>query len=228
MNAARRPAAEELTLEALGDAAVLVRFGEVLDAGVNGWVHELAGALRARQVAGVVDLVPAYAALAVHFDAPGSACMAAAETIRRAWTSCAAAAPVDAGRSVEVPVRYGGDEGPDLDAVAQHTGLSPHDVVRRHAAAEYRVAMIGFSPGFPYLLGLDRALATPRLAQPRARLAAGSVAIGGTQTGIYPHAGPGGWRVIGRTPLRLFDATREPASLLQPGDRVRFVDVSGR
>jgi KipI family sensor histidine kinase inhibitor len=120
----------------------------------------------------------------------------------------------------EVPVCY---DGPDLDAVARLHSLSTDEVVRLHSGADYVVAVIGFSPGFPYLLGLPEALLTPRLATPRVRVPAGSVAIGGAFTGIYPNATPGGWHLIGRTELRLFDPHREPPSLLTPGDRVRFI-----
>jgi KipI family sensor histidine kinase inhibitor len=123
---------------------------------------------------------------------------------------------------VEIPVCYGGDFGPDLDALAAHTQLDACDVVARHARAEYRVAMLGFMPGFPYLLGLDAALHAPRRASPRTRVPAGSVAIGGAQTGIYPRELPGGWQLIGRTPLTLFDAARPRPALLRPGQRVRF------
>jgi KipI family sensor histidine kinase inhibitor len=127
------------------------------------------------------------------------------------------------GRSVEIPVRYGSEHGPDLAALAAHAGLGEDDVIARHCAGEYRVAMLGFSPGFPYLLGLDPLLAMPRLDTPRTRVAAGSVGIGGAQTGIYPQAGPGGWRIIGRTALALFDPLHDPPTLLAPGDRVRFI-----
>jgi KipI family sensor histidine kinase inhibitor len=123
-------------------------------------------------------------------------------------------------------VRYGGEHGPDLQRVADHAGLSTTDVIARHAVAEYTVAMLGFAPGFPYLLGLDAALATPRLATPRTRVPAGSVAIGGAQTGLYPQASPGGWNLIGRTDRVLFDPQRDPPALLAPGDRVRFVPVA--
>jgi KipI family sensor histidine kinase inhibitor len=129
-------------------------------------------------------------------------------------------------RLVELPVLYGGADGPDLDAVAAQAGLSPAEVIERHAAGDYAVAMLGFAPGFPYLLGLDPALATPRLQTPRTRVAAGSVGIGGAQTGIYPRPGPGGWRIIGRTSAVLFDPGRSSPSLLLPGDRVRFRPAS--
>ncbi|MES2404606.1 MAG: 5-oxoprolinase subunit PxpB [Pseudomonadota bacterium] len=126
---------------------------------------------------------------------------------------------------VVVPVCYGGECGPDIDAVAEHAGLSRDDVIARHTAAEYTVAMLGFAPGFPYLLGLDASLHVPRRATPRTRVAAGSVAIGGAQTGIYPRELPGGWHLIGRTSRVLFDPAREPPCLLAPGDRVRFVAI---
>jgi KipI family sensor histidine kinase inhibitor len=123
---------------------------------------------------------------------------------------------------VEIAVRYGGADGPDLERVAAHAGLSAGEVVARHAASDYTVAMLGFAPGFPYLLGLDAALHVPRRANPRTRVPAGSVAIGGAQTGIYPRELPGGWNLIGCTPLTLFDPCRDQPCLLAPGDRVRF------
>jgi inhibitor of KinA len=123
-------------------------------------------------------------------------------------------------------VCYEGEFAPDLAEVAHHAGLSPDEVAQRHAAAAYRVGCVGFMPGFPYLTGLPPELATPRRAIPRREVAAGSVAIGGSQTGIYPSVSPGGWNVIGRTPLRLFDVTRQPPALLRAGDAVRFRAIS--
>ena len=127
------------------------------------------------------------------------------------------------GREHRIGVRYGGDDGPDLEAVAAHAGLSAGETIERHAAGEYVVAFVGFSPGFPYLLGLDPALATPRLESPRVRVPPGSVGIGGPWTGVYPGATPGGWHLIGRTDVELFDPLRDPPALLAPGDRVRFL-----
>jgi len=129
------------------------------------------------------------------------------------------------GPLIEVPVRYGGTDGPDLAEVAQHAGLTPEEVVRVHAGAEYSVYMVGFSPGFPYLGGLPAQLAMPRRDSPRLAVPAGSVGIGGKQTGIYPIESPGGWRIIGRTSLQLFQPERDPPTLLQLGDRVRFVPI---
>lgn len=224
----RPPRLSEVAFERLGDEALLIRFGERIEPELNRFVHALDAALRAQTPAWVRDLVPAYASLAVHVDSAGFAVevdpLAEAERwVRERLGRMSSTTPPAVGRTIEIAVGYGGDGGPDLEAVAAYCGLSAREVVLRHTAVEYRVAMLGFAPGFPYLLGLDPALAISRLAQPRLRVDAGSVAIGGAQTGIYPRPGPGGWRVIGRTAQVLFDPQRDPASLLQPGDRVRFV-----
>jgi KipI family sensor histidine kinase inhibitor len=212
-------------LEALADDAWLLRLGDTLDASLNAQVHALTARIAAAAPAWVLDVVPAYASLAVFFD---TSAITAGEV--RSWLHAQASAPLGQAhatpaRRVEVPVLYGGEHGPDLDSAAAELGLPPHELVARHAAGEYRVAMIGFAPGFPYLSGLDPALALPRLATPRTRVPAGSVAIAGGQAGIYPRESPGGWRLLGCTPLRLFDPAHEPPSLLQPGDRVRFVAI---
>ncbi|MBB5206695.1 5-oxoprolinase subunit PxpB [Chiayiivirga flava] len=216
------------TIERLGDAALLLRLGDGIDAQVNAHVHALARHILAARPAWLVDLVPAYATLGVFVDVAAFDAAADPLDAARDWLLARLATSPNtdataATRTVELHVDYGGDDGPDLDDVAAHAGLSPDEVVRRHAAGEYRVAMLGFAPGFPYLLGLDPALATPRLTTPRESVPAGSVAIGGAQTGLYPQAGPGGWRLIGRTDAVLFDPQHAPPTALQPGDRVRFV-----
>ena len=212
--------------EPVGECLLLLRLGASIEPALNARVHALAATLRSAGLAGIVDLVPAYASLAVHYDpltwddgevAPWRRL---ARALRAAQAASMDAAPTP--RRIEIPVRYGGDEGPDLAAVAAHAGIEPGEVVRRHAAAAYRVAMLGFAPGFPYLLGLDPALELPRRSEPRLRVPAGSVAIGGAQTGIYPRELPGGWHLIGCTPLHLFEPEREPPCLLAPGDEVRF------
>ena len=220
------------SIEALADDAWLLHLHGDADAGTidaasNARVHALCARLQARRAYWVRDLVPAYASLAVFFDPSRVGAAAAAQWLLDEARAVASSAPdaASGGRLVEIPVVYGGEAGIDLASSAAELGLAPDELVRRHAAAEYTVAMIGFAPGFPYLLGLDPALALPRLATPRARVPAGSVGIGGAQTGIYPRESPGGWRLIGRTPWTLFDAAREPPSLLAPGDRVRFVPV---
>lgn len=214
--------------EPLGDDALLVRFGDAIDAAVNRRVHALAARLRAQRPAWLRDLVPAYASLAVFFDAAAIAGDTPHAVVRDALSALvetASPASFAEGTLHEIPVRYGGAFGEDLAEAARELGLDEAALVARHSAPVYTVAMIGFAPGFPYLLGLDPALALPRLATPRTRVPAGSVAIGGAQAGIYPRESPGGWRLLGRTPRVLFDAARTGPSLLQPGDRVRFVPI---
>lgn len=219
------------TIEPLGEDALLLRLGRCIDADVNARVHALARRLLAEAPAWLEEVVPAFASLAVRLreEATGDAdrLHEAREWLSRLLDD-AGGMPADDGTDeapLEIPVCYAPAFAPDLGALAAHAGLAPEEVVARHAAGDYRVAMLGFAPGFPYLLGLDPVLAMPRMDTPRLRVPAGSVAIGGAQTGIYPQDSPGGWRIIGRTPLRLFDATRDLHCLLAPGQRVRFVPV---
>ena len=219
-----------LTVEALGDRALLAILGKGIDPGVNDKVHKLASLLRDRRLPGVHDLVPAYATVAVHYDPAAWSGgkvpphEALKRKIIRLWKRAGTAA-FPPPRQVEIPVCYGGAFGPDLAEVASLCALSEEEVIARHAAASYRVYMIGFSPGFAYLGGLDAAIAAPRRGTPRLRVPAGSVGIAGMQTGIYPLATPGGWQIIGRTPKRLFLPAQENPCLLNPGDRLRFVPV---
>ena len=220
--------APPIQFEALAEDALLLRFGERIDADLNDRVHAAAACLRQRLPA--LECVPAYASLLLRFDPlewrgphgeAGHRRLQAAVVAALDGHAAATGTP----RKVQIPVCYGGDSGPDLDAVAAHCGLHREQVIARHTAADYRVAMLGFAPGFAYLLGLDPRLAMPRRADPRQRVPAGSVAIGGSQTGIYPDALPGGWQLLGRTPLRLFDTRRAAPALLAAGDRVRFVAI---
>jgi KipI family sensor histidine kinase inhibitor len=215
-------------VETLGEDALLLRFGDRIEAALNRRVLAVAAGISARRPPWLCDVVPAYATLALFIDR--FAFPANSDPLHEAerWLDAQAfetnaATTAGAERVVDIPVRYGGEDGPDLEAVAAHAGLSVQEVVVRHSASDYSVAMLGFAAGFPYLLGMDAALAMPRLETPRTRVAAGSIGIGGAQTGIYPRQGPGGWRIIGRTTLPLFGAVRTPPTLLAPGDRVRFV-----
>ena len=218
----------------LGDGALLLRWPAQIDPAINDAVHACARRLRAGTPPPWLEaLVPGYASLALLLDLDAFTGPGAPLDIARAWLEQRLQQPDDGSaaappRTVEIAVRYGGDDGPDLDAVAAATGLDAAEVVARHCAVDYRVALIGFAPGFPYLLGLDPALAVPRHATPRTLVPAGSVAIGGAQTGIYPQAGPGGWQLIGRTRTALFDPSAEPPTLLAPGDRLRFVPERDR
>jgi inhibitor of KinA len=175
-----------------------------------------------RSVSGVTNVHPAYASILIDFD-PLATRHSAVERAAAELFAQAVAAPLPEPRLVEIPVAYGGEYGPDLEAVAAFAGHTPDEVVAIHSSAEYLVYFLGFSPGFPYLGGMPESIAAPRLETPRRRVPAGSVAIGGRQTGVYPMASPGGWRIIGRTPLRLFEPAADPPVLLQMGDHVRFV-----
>ena len=220
----------EARIEALGDSALLITLGERIDAQLNARAVALAERLNAASLPGVGDVAPAYASVCLRYDpvawsGAGNAgpFAAIAARLRELLQDEIAGGPVVAdATSIDIAVCYGGEFGPDLQHVAAHAKLDADEVVARHCTGDYRVAMLGFAPGFPYLLGLDTALHTPRRDSPRVRVPAGSVAIGGAQTGIYPHALPGGWQIIGRTPLTLFDSTRTAPALLAPGQRVRF------
>ncbi|MDI6440764.1 5-oxoprolinase subunit PxpB [Cronobacter dublinensis] len=176
---------------------------------------------RLEAVPAVVEVIPGMNNITVMLREPGTMALDAIERLQRWWEESEAILP-DA-RRIEIPVVYGGDGGPDLADVARHAGLSEKQVVEKHSQVDYVVYFIGFQPGFPYLGGLAPELATPRRAEPRLSVPAGSVGIGGSQTGIYPLPTPGGWQIIGHTPLALFNPQKNPPGLLAPGDTVRFV-----
>lgn len=214
-----------IVIEALADDAWLLRLGDTLDERVNARVHALAARIAADAPDWLRDVVPAYASLAVFFEPRVIGAGQVLAWLRHLAAQATGDLPSTAGRRVEIPVVYGGEHGPDLATAADELGIAPDQLAARHAAGDYTVAMIGFAQGFPYLFGLDPALGLPRLATPRVRVPAGSVGVAGGQTGIYPRESPGGWRLLGRTPLRLFDPGSNPPSVLQPGDRVRFVAI---
>lgn len=209
----------------LGDMALLVRVGERSDAATFQRVQALAQHLERARLPGMVEYVPALTTVAVYYDPLRVSYGALAAALEQALDSLdpAATAP---GRLLEIPVCYGGEFGGDLDVVAQHHGLSAAEVIAIHAGGEYFVQMLGFAPGFPYLGGMAESIATPRRATPRIKVPAGSVGIAGAQTGIYPFETPGGWQLIGRTPLLLFRPQDDPPTLLQTGDRVRFEPIT--
>ena len=212
-----------MTVRPASDRSLLIEFGREISLEAHREVRFLTRALAG--VRGIVNLHPAYASVLVDFD-PRLRTHPEVEDLVRDRMERGAHAPDPPARTVEVPVRYGGEFGPDLEDVARHAGLPAARVVELHAASAYLVYFVGFATCFPYLGGLPRELATPRLSAPRKHVPAGSVAIGGSQAGIYPLASPGGWRIIGRTPLALFDPEGSPPPLLRMGDRVRFSPVS--
>ncbi len=225
------PQFSRMQITPLGDNALLAETGAAADEATLALTLSVARALAAAMLPGVTDIVPAFASVTVHYEpakippGPGAPVARVAEWLR----VTAAGAKPDAkisGREVEVPVCYGGEQGPDLPEVARRARLTEAEVVAQHSGARYQVAAVGFSPGFPYLLGLPARLAMPRRANPRVRVPAGSVAIGGAQTGVYPLATPGGWQLVGQTPLRLFRPEEKLPALLFPGDFVRFKPIT--
>jgi KipI family sensor histidine kinase inhibitor len=207
----------------LGDAAVSVRPMDAAPLDANGCVHRLAAAVRAAGVPGVRDIVPGMRELVVHVDPRTCDPDVIAQVLRVGDGTPTSGAAVSPPTVVEIAVEYGGAAGPDLADVATACGLTPAEVCLRHAAAEYVVCFVGFLPGFPYLGLLDPSLRVPRRQTPRPRVPPGSVAIAGEYTGVYPWASPGGWHLIGRTDVALFDLDADPPARLAPGDRVRFV-----
>lgn len=176
---------------------------------------------RVAEMPNVVEAIPGMNNITVVLRDPQSLALDALERLQRWWEESEALEPDS--RAIEIPVIYGGAQGPDLEEVARHSGLTPRQVVELHASVDYVVWFLGFQPGFPYLGGLPEQLITPRRAEPRLLVPAGSVGIGGAQTGIYPLPTPGGWQLIGTTPLALFDPAKSEPVLLRPGDSVRFV-----
>ena len=215
----------DLTFQPLAESGLLVELPDVIDRDIVARVMALSAALDRTALPGLLDVVPSYRTLLLAFDPALTDGERLIAVVRRLDQE-ASGQDVPAGRDVTIPVCYGGALGPDLPDVATHTGLAPGEVCARHAAASYQVACMGFAPGFGFLIGLPPVLATPRRATPRTKVPAGSVAIGGAQTGVYPSDLPGGWNLIGRTPLRLVDFAQPAPFRLAPGDTVRFAPIS--
>ncbi len=207
------------------DRSLLVYVGASITMESHRRVRALLHLLEQEPIPGVRNLHPAYCSLLITFD-PVTLDHEALEAALAAYVARVDGVRFPPSRQVDIPVCYGGEFGPDLEELADLRGLTVAQAIELHASADYTVYFIGFVPGFAYLGGLPDALATPRLATPRRVVAPGSVAIGSNQTGVYPVASPGGWRVIGRTPMTMFSPDREPMSLLSIGDRVHFVPVS--
>ncbi|WP_426058647.1 5-oxoprolinase subunit PxpB [Hymenobacter sp. B1770] len=216
----------------LGDAAIVLEFGDCISAATHRAIQAVSAYLALHPFMGLREYVPAFTTLTVYYDpwllsdTGQQPYERASEILRRLLPAAQATEAAVEATTVEIPVYYGGAFGPDLAFVAQHTGLSSDEVIARHSAPDYLVHMIGFAPGFPYLGGLDAQLATPRKSQPRPLVPAGSVGIAGPQTGVYSLPTPGGWQLIGRTPLQLFNPAWNTPSLLQAGQKLRFVTIS--
>jgi inhibitor of KinA len=207
-----------------GESALIVEFEERIDPLVNATTIGCADAIQAAAIAGVRDVVPTYRSVAIYFDPLRTDTDALLERITHEAETAAPGALV-AREPLRIPVCYGGELGPDLPLVAAYAKVSADEVIQLHTGAIYRVFMLGFVPGFAYLGLVDQRIAMPRRSTPRVRVPAGSVGIAGVQTGIYPTETPGGWQLIGRTPLRPFDATRPDPFLMRAGDAVQFYAI---
>ena len=208
-----------------GESCLFVEFGDIVSRELNARVTALKAALEAAPLPGVTELVPTYRSLAVNFD-PLTVDLAALKARLKDEAAALGECEAQNGVTVRVPACFGGEYGPDLADVAAHCGLDEDEVVRRYCASPLYCYMNGFTPGFPYLGGMDESLTTPRLTSPRTAIPAGSVAIGGAQAGAYSLASPGGWRIIGRVPFPLYDAGRDPSTVIRAGMNVRFYPVS--
>ena len=215
----------------LGDQAVLLTFGQIIDETVHGNIQQTLQAIQAANFPWVIDIVPSYTTICVYYDVVQIALMYNQLPYKFVVDSLRALTIEESTerhtRIIEIPVIYGDEGGPDLSYVASHCGLTEDDVILRHTSREYKVHMLGFLPGFPYLSGLDETIAVPRKEVPNALVRAGSVGIAGQQTGIYPLDSPGGWQIIGRTTLPLFDVTKTPPNTIQAGDTIKFVAIRG-
>ena len=210
-----------------GDMALVAEIGDAISPEINRRVRSLTDALEQGGVPGVFDFLPTYRSVLVYYDPLVATSDEVQDGIRLLLQS-AQSTDATTQNIVHLPTLYGGDLGPDIAFVAQHNGIDEQEVIRMHSGTDYLVYMMGFSPGFAYLGGLDERLATPRLQSPRTEIPPGAVGIAETQTGVYPVASPGGWQLIGRTPVRLFDPARERPVLLNAGDYVRFVPIESR
>jgi len=209
-----------------GDKALIVRFGSTISPQVNRRVHALDKAILSANLLGVRECVPTYCSLLVSYDPAQVSYKKLVSEAKKVQKLSEAHVSEEKARRAVIPVAYGGDFGPDISRVAQYHGLRESEVIRIHSERDYMVYMIGFIAGFPYLGEVADEIATPRLETPRIRVPEGSVGIAEKQTGIYPREAPGGWQIIGRTPIKLFDPSWQPPALLQPSDFVRFKPIS--
>lgn len=207
-----------------GDKALVVEFGNKISEEINSKVRAMMIAIDSKNIDGIVEITPTYRSLMIHYnplEIDYNNLVEKIKDIENGLDNIDIPLP----EVIEIPTVYGGEYGPDIENVAQHNGISVDEVIKIHTSKEYLIYMLGFTPGFPYLGGMDEKIATPRLKVPRTKITGGSVGIAGSQTGIYPIDSPGGWQLIGRTPLKLYDVYREKPILLQSGNYIKFVKV---
>jgi len=217
-----------MKIRACGDSMLLVELEPAIDPVINERAILLASRIRERKARGVRDIAPGYSTLGIHYDPLQTDLAALEQAIEQEFAGLAALDTIADRAVIEIPVNYGGEYGPDLDAVATFAGCSVDEVIKRHSSRTYRVYMLGFVPGFAYMGRVDPSIAAPRHRVPRERVPAGSVGIAGLQTGVYPVESPGGWQLFGHTTTMMFDANRDQPSLLSAGDLVRFVPAGNR
>lgn len=207
-----------------GDSALLIEFGKEINPETNRKITAIVQLMREQHIEGIVDVIPAFCSLLINYD-PRVLCYEELKERMENLLKIETKTETTRKRIFEIPVCYGGEYGPDIDNIAEHAGLSVNEVIKIHSSKDYLIYMLGFLPGFTYLGGLDERIHTPRLASPRLTIRAGSVGIGGSQTGIYPLDSPGGWQLMGLTPVRTYDPERQTPILVEAGDYIRFIPI---
>ena len=216
---------EEIKIHTAGDSSVLIEFGQEISPEINAKITAFVHLMKAQHVEGVKDMIPAFTSLLINYD-PRVVNYGALKERLEKLLKLEVSQETAPSRIFDIPVCYGGEYGPDLENIAMHANLSTQEVIDIHSSEDYLIYMLGFLPGFSYLGGLDERIHTPRLANPRIKIPAGSVGIGGSQTGIYPLDSPGGWQLLGLTPVKTYDPNREIPILFEAGDYIHFVPVT--
>ena len=216
---------QDVKILTAGDSSILIQFEKKIAPEINRQISALVQLMKEQHIEGVTDTIPAFCSLLINYD-PRVISYEEIKTRMEALLKIEIKAGEEKKRIFEIPVCYGGEFGPDIENIAKHAGLTQEEVIKIHTSRDYLIYMLGFLPGFTYLGGLDERIHTPRLANPRIKIAAGSVGIGGSQTGIYPMDSPGGWQLMGMTPVKTYDPEREIPILVEAGDYIRFVPIS--
>ena len=207
-----------------GDSAIVMEFGNTIEKEINAKIAAVVENLKKKNIDGILDILPTYRSILINYDPVKISYSEMVETLK-GLSKSDKANQSDEVRLIEIPTLYGKEYGPDIEFVAENANLSVDEVIKIHSGTDYLVYMMGFMPGFTYLGGLDPRIATPRLKSPRLKIEPGSVGIAANQTGMYPLESPGGWQLIGRTPLKLYDDTKEPPVFIQAGDYIRYIPI---
>lgn len=215
---------KDIKILTAGDSALLVEFGKEINKEINQKITAVVKIIKEQQIEGIVELIPSFCALVINYDPRVISYDEIKKRVESIFELDIAVGETKK-RVFEIPVCYGGEYGPDIENIAKNAGLSVEEVIKIHSSRDYLIYMLGFLPGFCYLGGLDERIHTPRLANPRLKINAGSVGIGGSQTGIYPLDSPGGWQLMGMTPVKTYDPDREVPILVEAGDYIRFIPV---